>query len=133
MGYELATRLNVQLLVLDANKPPWPDQLAHDVRDRTVIVSVDGIEHASSVIPLLAELRRSSPTAIVAAIPVADGAAYTELEHHVDDMICLVKSRREIERSYENFSRASDDEVHRLLEQARREWQAFARRGSRRW
>lgn len=111
--------------MLDTNKQPSPDRLAQDVRDRTVIVSVDGIEHASSVLPFLADLRRGSPAAIVAAIPVACGDARAELDHQVDHMICLIESRREVARSYADFSPISDDELHHLVAQAQREWRVM--------
>ena len=128
VGYEIATRLGVPLIVLDANKRLQSGGIAQDVRDRTVIVSVDGIEHASSLFAPLAEVRRGAPDAIVAAIPVACGDTCAQLASLVDDLICLVASPRGIARSYGDFSPTPDREVHRLIRQARR-----ALHGNTRW
>jgi putative phosphoribosyl transferase len=93
------------------------------LRDRTVIVVDDGIATGGTVRATVASLRREQPATIVLAVPVAAADIIRSLQYEVDDLIALRAPRDlyAIGLWYEDFSQVADDEVVRLLENARRE------------
>jgi predicted phosphoribosyltransferase len=127
VGYELSVRLGVQLVVFDATT------LGTTAPHHTIIVAVDGVETADSLIPYASALRRWSPDELVAAIPVACADACASLARHFDNIVCLVNSPRGVERSYLDFSEGSDTEGRRLVKRATRQWRERSLHGSQGW
>lgn len=115
VGYEIAVRLGLPLVVFHAKN------LDRVVPLDTLIVATDGVENAATMIPTLTALRRGLPDQLVAAIPVACADAYATLMPYVDNMVCLVRTALQVERSYRDFSRGSDAEARRLIESAARQ------------
>ena len=112
VGYEIAVRLGLPLVVFDARR------LYQLVPGDTFILATDGVEHAASMIPTLTALRRRRPDQLVAAIPVACAEAYAALTPCVDEIICLLKTSRNIERAYRDLSHGSEAEARHLIERA---------------
>ena len=101
------------------------DRPAYDVHGRTVILVDDGIATGATMSAVVAAVRHQQPARIIIAIPVAASATCEEFATEVDELVCV--SRPEaffaVGYWYEHFSQTSDEEVRRLLEQARHEQQ----------
>lgn len=94
-----------------------------DVRGRIVILVDDGIATGSTMRAAIKVLRQQQVGRIVVAVPVAAATTCAELRPLVDDLVCVLtpKFLLGIGQWYDDFSQTSDDEVRRLLEQARQE------------
>jgi putative phosphoribosyl transferase len=101
------------------------DRPAYDVHGRTVILVDDGIATGATMRAAVAAVRHQQPARIIIAVPVAASATCEEFVAEVDELVCV--SRPEVFFAvgfwYEHFSQTSDEEVRRLLEQARHEQQ----------
>lgn len=95
---------------------------APDVRGRTVILVDDGLATGSTMRAAAAALRKQQPARIIVAVPVAASQTYEEFKTEVDEIVCgeTPEPFMGVGRWYHDFSQTSDEEVHRLLEQA---WQ----------
>ncbi|WP_173933781.1 phosphoribosyltransferase [Chelativorans sp. Marseille-P2723] len=94
---------------------------------RVVIVIDDGIATGSTVRAALKGIRRSGPSRIVLAVPVAPREAIEALREEADEVICLSNPSnfRAVGLHYENFEQTSDADVVACLDAALR-WQAAA-------
>lgn len=94
-----------------------------DVRGRIVILVDDGIATGSTMRAAIRVLQQQQVGRIVVAVPVAAATTCAELRPLVDDLVCVLtpKFLLGIGQWYDDFSQTSDDEVRRLLEQARQE------------
>ncbi len=95
------------------------------VHGRTVVLVDDGIATGSSMRAAVQALRMIGPAAIVVAVPVAPDTACQELSYVADEVVSVVVpgSFRSVGEWYEDFSQLTDDEVLRLLVEARgAEW-----------
>jgi len=90
------------------------------IEGRTVILIDDGLATGAS---MRAAARALRPRArqVVIAVPVAAQAACEELRSEVDQIICAVTPHPffAVGMFYRNFEQTSDEEVRRLLAQAR--------------
>jgi putative phosphoribosyl transferase len=88
---------------------------------RTVIVVDDGIATGGTVRAALRGLARSNPARLVLAVPVAPADSLTELEAECDDIVCLATPEPfyAVGQHYRDFTQTKDDEVVRLLDEAR--------------
>ncbi len=101
------------------------DRLAYDVHGHTVILVDDGIATGATMRAAVAAVRHQQPARIIIAIPVAASATCEEFVAEVDELVCISRPKMffAVGSWYEHFSQTSDEEVRRLLEQARHEQQ----------
>jgi putative phosphoribosyl transferase len=96
---------------------PYPDLEA-----RTAILVDDGLATGVTARAALLALRRMNPWRLVLAVPVCAPQTAELLRPETDDLICLL-APAELEAIglwYRNFEQVPDEEVVRLLEEARR-------------
>jgi putative phosphoribosyl transferase len=62
-------------------------------------------------------LRRQHPASIIVAVPVAAVSTCEELQHEVDELVCLLTPENffAVGQWYEDFSEVTDEEVQELL------------------
>ncbi len=91
------------------------------MRGREVIVVDDGVATGATMHAAVAALRRLDPRTITVALPVAPPDTAAELERIADRVVCVYQPDPfgAVGASYDDFTQTSDDEVRRLLEQAR--------------
>lgn len=96
---------------------------APDVRGKTVIVVDDGIATGASMHAAVMALRSLRPARIVVAVPVAPPDAVHRLQEAADEFVCVLSSIDffAVGQFYRNFDQTTDEEVRRLLDQARKE------------
>jgi predicted phosphoribosyltransferase len=93
---------------------------APDVRGRTIILVDDGLATGSTMRAAAAALRRQHPARLVVAVPVAATDTCDALRAEVDEIVCgeTPEPFLGVGRWYRDFSQTTDEEVHRLLDQA---------------
>lgn len=93
---------------------------APDVRGRTVILVDDGLATGATMRAAAAALRKQQPARLVVAVPVAASQTCDDLRSEVDEIVCGATPEPflGVGRWYRDFSQTTDEEVHRLLEQA---------------
>lgn len=91
------------------------------VTGKTAAVVDDGIATGTTVRAALQALRRSKPARLVLAIPVGPLEVVAALRAEVDDLVCLSQPPyfRAVGVHYDDFHQVSDDEVVRILDEAR--------------
>jgi putative phosphoribosyl transferase len=93
------------------------------VRGRTVIVVDDGLATGSTMRAAVVAIRQQHPAHLTVAVPVGAPDTCRQLQDEADEVVCAAMPRpfRAVGVWYEDFPQASDEEVHDLLEMARRE------------
>ena len=96
---------------------------AVSLRDREVIVVDDGLATGSTMRAAVQAIRQQNPARIVVAVPVGAEDTCELLRAEADEVVCVATPHpfRAVGLWYRDFPQASDDEVHELLEEARRE------------
>jgi putative phosphoribosyl transferase len=96
---------------------PYPD-----LEGRTAILVDDGLATGVTARASLLALRRMSPQRLVLAVPVCAVQTAELLRPETDELVCLLAPAdlEAVGLWYRNFEQTSDEEVVRLLEQARR-------------
>lgn len=99
------------------NRPPAP------INGRTVIVVDDGLATGSTMKAALIAIRQQHPMGLIAAVPVGESESCAALAAYADEVVCVASPEPfgGVGCWYSEFPQASDDEVCRLLEAARRE------------
>jgi putative phosphoribosyl transferase len=89
---------------------------------RTVIVIDDGIATGGTVRAALQALSSAGAARIVLAVPLAPSDVLPELRRLCDEVICLSSPEPyyAVGAHYRNFTQTEDEEVVRLLEEARK-------------
>jgi putative phosphoribosyl transferase len=97
------------------NRAPMP------VDGRTVILVDDGIATGGTVKAALKGLRKAHAGRIILAVPVAPASSVAELRGECDELICLAQPDPffAVGAHYVAFDQTSDEEVVRLLDDAR--------------
>lgn len=101
------------------DRPPTP------VEGRTVIVVDDGIATGATVKAALRGVSQHRPARLVLAVPVAPADSLDELTAEGDEIICLATPEPffAVGPHYRDFTQTEDEEVIRLLNEAR-QWAA---------
>lgn len=97
------------------------DREPEDLKDKTVIVIDDGIATGNTLMSTVSMLRKSKPSKIIIAVPVASASAYEKLSALVDEIVCpyIPEYFGGVGAFYENFEQVSDEEVIYYLEKLR--------------
>ena len=99
------------------------DRPAVAIRGRTVIVVDDGVATGSTMRAAVRAIQRQQPVHLTVAVPVGAADTCAQLAQEADEVVCVAMPQpfRAVGLWYDSFPQAGDDEVHDLLEQARRE------------
>ena len=99
------------------------DGPAVSLRGRNVIVVDDGLATGSTMRAAVQAIRKQNPARVVVAVPVGADDTCELLRAEADEVVCVATPHpfRAVGLWYRDFPQASDDEVHELLEEARRE------------
>jgi putative phosphoribosyl transferase len=91
------------------------------ITDRTVVVVDDGVATGATMRAALASLRASDAGRLVIALPVAPTDTAFELAEIADRLVCLHTPEPfgAVGGAYHDFSQTTDEEVRRLLQDAR--------------
>jgi erythromycin esterase-like protein/predicted phosphoribosyltransferase len=97
------------------------DRPPPDLTAKVVILVDDGVTTGATMTAAVQAARLEDPARIVVAAPVADAAACDELRTLADEVVCLrtPKPLRSVGEWYEDFAIPRDEDLRRLLEQAR--------------
>lgn len=97
--------------ILRGNKP------LPDLKDKTVILTDDGIATGATVEVAIRWIKTKKPKKIILAIPVAPPDSIKQLKPLVDEIICLsVESDFwAVGQFYEEFTQVEDEEVRKIL------------------
>jgi putative phosphoribosyl transferase len=92
-----------------------------DVQGRNIILVDDGIATGGTVRAALQALARAHPARLVLAVPVAPADMIERLRSEADAVICLEAPDPfyAVGYHYDDFRQTTDDEVIRLLDEAR--------------
>lgn len=93
------------------------------IRGRTVIVVDDGLATGSTMRAAVLAIRQQQPARLVVGVPVGAAETCEQLRTEADEVVCCATPYpfRAVGLWYREFPQATDDEVHELLEEARRE------------
>ena len=88
-----------------------------------MILVDDGLATGATMRAAASALRAQDPARVVVAVPVAAPSSSEEFSDVVDEVVCVETPEPflAVGQWYEDFSQTEDEEVHRLLEQSRRE------------
>ena len=91
------------------------------VRDHTVIIIDDGLATGATMEAAILAVREMKPAYIVAAVPVGAQDTCDRISEFADRVVCLQMPEpfSAVGLWYEDFAQTSDDEVQRLLREAR--------------
>ncbi|MDI6630804.1 MAG: phosphoribosyltransferase [Bacillota bacterium] len=88
-------------------------------RDRTVILTDDGIATGFTVVAALRSLQKAGPRKIILAVPVAPPDTLERLRSEVDELVCLLAPEffMAVGQFYRHFDQTTDAEVIALLKE----------------
>ncbi|MDP1567300.1 MAG: phosphoribosyltransferase [Polaromonas sp.] len=94
---------------------------APDLHGHTVIVVDDGLATGATMNAALRGIRQQEPARLVMAVPVGAADSCQALQGLADEVVCVATPEpfRAVGLWYRQFPQTSDDEVRRLLEDAR--------------
>jgi predicted phosphoribosyltransferase len=93
------------------------------IAGRTVIVVDDGLATGATMRAAVAAIRKLGPERLVVAVPVGAAETCAQLEREADEVVCAETPSpfHAVGLWYRDFPQSTDDEVHELLDRARRE------------
>jgi len=93
-----------------------------EVKGKTVILIDDGLATGSTIRAAARALRQQQPARIVVAVPVSAPQTCDEYQMGVDEIICAATPDPfwGVGLWYGDFSQTTDEEVHELLDRARK-------------
>lgn len=88
---------------------------------RTVILVDDGLATGATMIAAARSVRAHGPARLIIAVPVGSAEACDALRHEADEVVCLQTPEPfwAVGVHYRDFQQTEDDEVERLLLEAR--------------
>ncbi len=91
-----------------------------ELAGKMVILVDDGIATGCSILAAIAAIRRRKAARVVVAVPVAPASGCSAVRMEADEVISLAEPELffAVSQWYEDFSQISDEDVHRLLENA---------------
>jgi predicted phosphoribosyltransferase len=94
-----------------------------NLQGRDTILIDDGLATGATMRAAIEAVRSQQPSRIIVAIPVGSAETVRSIRKIVDDVICLTTPAffYAVGQSYRNFNQTTDEEVRRLLEDARHE------------
>ena len=97
------------------------DRPAAAMRDRTVVIVDDGIATGSTARVACAVARAAGARSVVLAAPVAAASTVAALRDDADDVVTVLAPAQfmAVGQWYRDFTQTADDEVSRLLRDAR--------------
>lgn len=98
-----------------------PGQRRLDPGGRVVIVVDDGLATGATMVAALHAVRQQHPARLVCAVPVASPESAKLVAQYCDEVVCLDTPRRfaAVGQFYASFPQLEDDDVVRLLREAR--------------
>ncbi|HIQ29811.1 MAG TPA: phosphoribosyltransferase, partial [Candidatus Caldiarchaeum subterraneum] len=95
-----------------------------DVKGKTVVIVDDGIATGATVRAAMKYVRKLGADRVLVAVPVAPPETVEKIKREADEVICLYTPSDfyAIGQFYDNFEQTTDDEVVKLLNLARREY-----------
>lgn len=89
------------------------------IRDRTVIVTDDGIATGSTMIAALQTIRTQRPAELIVAVPVLPADRVHDVEKHCDRLVCLLPAKHfwAVGQFYEDFPTVEDSQVNEILKE----------------
>jgi predicted phosphoribosyltransferase len=111
-----------ELAELERRRTAYRSGPAEPLAGRTVIVVDDGIATGNTVKAALQGLARAGAAMVVLAVPVAPASTLLELQKLCDKVVCLIVPEPfyAVGAHYRDFDQTSDEEVVRLLAEARK-------------
>jgi putative phosphoribosyl transferase len=91
------------------------------LKNKTVILVDDGIATGATIRVAIKALRQMNPAKLVVAVPVAAFDMCEKIQTLVDQFVCPLRPSffQAVGVWYEDFAQTEDEEVHRLLKNAR--------------
>jgi putative phosphoribosyl transferase len=91
------------------------------LQGKTAILVDDGMATGSTMRAAIDAVRKHVPSKVVVAVPTAAGTACQELAEEVDDLVCAMTPEPyyAVGVWYVDFPQLSDDDVRRVLDEAR--------------
>jgi predicted phosphoribosyltransferase len=101
-----------------AGRPPL------QLRGCTVILVDDGLATGATMSAAVKAVRRQEPARVIVAVPVGAPEVCRDMQQEADDVVCYCTPDPfyGVGLWYEDFSQTSDEEVEKLLEEAR-QWE----------
>lgn len=98
-----------------------PERQFSHVEGKTVILVDDGIATGASMYAAVEALRQERPARLIVAAPIASRTAMRTLSQVADDCVCVAAPEmfHAVGLWYEDFSQTSNEDVRRLLSDAR--------------
>ena len=95
-------------------------RLPPELAGKTVILVDDGIATGCSILAAIVAIRRRKAAQVVVAVPVAAAFGCSTVRMEADEVVSLAEPELffAVSQWYEDFSQISDEDVHRLLENA---------------
>jgi len=93
------------------------------IAGRTVIVVDDGLATGATMRAAVLAIRQQRPLQLVVAVPVGSAEGCSGLQDQATEVVCLTRPEPfgAVSPWYQHFPQATDDEVRKLLDDARRE------------
>lgn len=96
------------------------DRKPTDLKGKIVILVDDGLATGNTMLACIEQVRKSHPTKVVVAVPVASDSAFVLLQDKADEMVCpyTTDDFYAVGQFYEKFDQVSDETCTELLKKS---------------